>query len=96
MVIKWNKTALKQLENAIDFIEEESPLNAEKVKKAILLKINSLLQHPEKCSPDKYEIENDGSFRAFKIYYSHISYRIKENKIRIFRIRHTGQNPLLF
>ena len=96
MVIKWNKTALTQLDNAIDFIEQESPVNAEKVKKTILLKINNLLQHPEKYYPDKYKRENDGSFRAFEIYHYRISYRIKENEIRIFRIRHTGQNPLLF
>ena len=96
MVIKWNKTALKQLENSISFVEQESPANAEKVKISILLKIDSLLKHPEKYSPDKFKIKNDGSFRAFEMYHFRISYRIKGNEIRIFRIRHTRQNPLIF
>ena len=96
MIIKWNKTALKQFEKAIDFIEKESPLYAEKVKLKILLKIDSLPEHPEKYYPDKYKLENDGTYRAFEIYHYRISYRIKNNEIRILRIRHTRQSPLLF
>ncbi len=52
--IKWNKKAINQPDEAIEHIEIESPDNAEKVKEAILLKIDSLLQHPEKYNPDKY------------------------------------------
>ena len=96
MVIKWNKTALRQLENLIGYIEQESPSHAEKVKSTILLKINSLLQHPEKYYPDKYKIENDGSLRAFENYHFRVSYPIKGNEIRIFRIRHTRKSPLIF
>lgn len=51
--IKWNKKAINQLDEAIEHIEIESNDNAEKVKDAILLKIDSLLKHPEKYNPDK-------------------------------------------
>jgi plasmid stabilization system protein ParE len=92
--IKWNKNALLRFDNAIKRIEQNSPQNAEKVKKEILLTIDSLLQHPEKFNPDKYKSNNDGSFRAFELYRYRISYRLKANDIRITRIRHTGMNPL--
>jgi plasmid stabilization system protein ParE len=92
--IKWNKKALLRFDNAINRIEQDSPQNAEKVKKEILLTIDSLLQHPEKFNPDKYKSNNDGSFRAFELHRYRISYRLKGNDIRIIRIRHTGMNPL--
>lgn len=92
--IKWNKKAINQLDEAIEHIEIESPDNAEKVKEAILLKIDSLLKHPEKYNPDKYKKQNDGSFRAFELHHYRISYRYKGIEIRIIRIRHTKKNPV--
>jgi plasmid stabilization system protein ParE len=96
LMIKWNKRAIQQLDDAIEYIEEDSPVNAEKVRKEILLKIDAIPQHPEKHNPDKYKINNDGSFRAFELYHYRISYRYKSNEIRIIRIRHTKMNPLNF
>lgn len=63
--IRWNKKAIQQLEKAIAYIEEDAIANADKFKADILNGIDSLLKHPEKYSPDKYKVNNDGSFRAF-------------------------------
>jgi plasmid stabilization system protein ParE len=93
LIIKWNKRAITQFDEAIEYIESDSSANAEKVKKEILLTIDSLLQHPEKYNPDKYKTQNDGSFRAFELYHYRISYRYKGTEIRIIRIRHTKKNP---
>lgn len=68
--IKWNKRALTQFDNAIYYIEQDSPLAAEKVKREILMKIQSLMQHPEKYNPDKYKTNNDGSYKAFELYHT--------------------------
>jgi plasmid stabilization system protein ParE len=46
IVIKWNKLALQQFESAIEYIELDSPTNAEKVKCGILSKIDELQHHP--------------------------------------------------
>jgi plasmid stabilization system protein ParE len=94
--IKWNKRALKQFDDLVKYIEEDSLINAEKVKLGILIKIDGLLKHPEKYNPDKYKINNDGSFRAFELYHYRISYRFVINEIRIIRIRHTKMNPLKY
>ncbi len=63
-MIKWNKKAIKQLDEAIEYIEKDSIANAEKVRREILLKIDALQKHPEYYGPDKYKTKNDGSFRA--------------------------------
>jgi plasmid stabilization system protein ParE len=94
--IKWNKQALLQFETAIDYIHQDSPQAAEKVRTAILLKIGSLPVRPEKYNPDKFKLNNDGSFRAFEIYHYRISYRVVKDEIRIIRIRHSKMNPKSF
>lgn len=91
--IKWNKKAIEQLDKVIEYIEQDSPQNAEKVRQDVFLKIHSLIHQPEKFNPDKYKINNDGSFRAFELYHYRISYRLLTNEIRILRIRHTKMTP---
>ena len=93
IVIQWNRRALKQFDNAIAYIENDSPANAEKFKRDILSRIDDLLKYPEKTAADKYKTNNDGSFRAFELHGYRISYRYKNNKVRIIRIRHTKMNP---
>jgi plasmid stabilization system protein ParE len=91
--IKWNKRAIAQFDEAIAFIEKDSLVNAKKVKKEILLKIDALIKHPEKYTADKYKNKNDRSYRAFETYHYRVSYRYKAPEIRIIRIRHTKMNP---
>ena len=94
--IKWNRVAIKQLESLLDYISQDSEANALKVETAILFEITRLVKNPEIYHPDKYKINNDGSFRAFEIYSYRIAYRIREEEIRIIRIRHTKMNPLTY
>ncbi len=94
LVIQWNLRALKQFDNAVLYIENDSPANAEKFKRDILFKIDDLLKYLERYTPDKYKTNNDGSFRAFELHGFRISYRYKNNNIRIIRVRHTKMNPL--
>jgi plasmid stabilization system protein ParE len=96
LLIKWNSRALIQFDDLVKYIQEDSLIAAEKVKLGILIKIDSLLKHPEKYNPDKFKLNNDGSFRAFEIYHYRISYRFINNEIRIIRIRHTKMNPLKY
>lgn len=94
--IKWNRKALQQFDDAIAYIETSSPTNAEKVKRSILTRIDELLKYPERYNPDKYKLNNDGSFRAFEIHHYRISYRYKQTEIRIIRMRHVRMNPLAY
>ncbi len=93
ITIRWSLKAIKQFTEAIEYIEKDSLANAEKVKRGILEKIDELILYPQKHKPDKYKINNDGSFHAFELHRYRISYRNKPSQIRIIRIRHTKMNP---
>jgi plasmid stabilization system protein ParE len=93
IIIKWNKNAINQLIKAIEYIEDDSVVNAEKVKNEILVSITDLAYYPEKFPPDKYKQNNDKSFKACELYHYRISYRFWKNEIRIIRIRHTKRSP---
>lgn len=94
LVVKWNKHALKQFDDAIEYIETNSPVNAKKFKREVLNEIDGLLKHPLRYPTDNYKTNNDESFRAFELHRYRISYRYINNEIRIIRIRHTKRNPL--
>ena len=93
-MIKWNKKAINQFDEAIEYINKHSPSNGEKVKIEMLIKIDTLQKYPDHYALDKYKTNNDGSFRAFELHHYRISYRYKSADIRIIRIRHTKMNPL--
>ena len=96
LTIKWNRDALNQLIKAVEYIQEDSPQNAEKVRKEIFAEITVVSSHPEKYPPDKYKLNNDGSFRVFEMHKYRISYRTIKNEIRIIRFRHTKRNPVKY
>ena len=93
--IVWSATAQQQLHSIYKYIENESPKSAQKVISKILSATSSMGKNPEKHHPDKYKVNNDGSFRAFEIYKYRISYHIDKDVIVILRVMHTKQNPQL-
>jgi plasmid stabilization system protein ParE len=92
--ITWDKQALNYFRESIQYIREDSPRNAEKVKMEILEKINELSRRPEVHKPDKYKLNNNGNYRAFELHRLRIGYLVKENEVIIARIRNTNQEPL--
>lgn len=96
MVIRWRKSALKELQAAYDYIQERSPHAAEKVISEIIEHIKELTEHPEIHSLDKYKANNDGTYRYFEMHKYRIAYRVVKDVIRIYRIKHTRQSPLYY
>jgi plasmid stabilization system protein ParE len=91
--IFWTKTAIKQFEAAIIFIASGLSVSAEKVAAAILKELNKTSKNAEFFPPDKYKKNNDGSYRAFEKCHYRVAYRIKNNVIRVLRVRHTKMSP---
>lgn len=91
--VVWDELAVLQLESQLDYIKEESVIQAEKVRESILEKTAELSTLYERHPKDKYKTENDETYRAFEIFHYRISYRITPNQIRIVRFRTTYQNP---
>ena len=95
--IKWSKSALQQLDKALDFILEEGfATYAAEVEENILLRITYLADTPNIYPFDKYKKDNDGSYHAFEINEYRVSYRFKNNQITILRIRHTSRRTLKY
>ena len=92
----WDKSAVKYLKSAVEFIRKDSPQNAEKLKSELKASILELSDNPERYPSDKYRTNNDGSFRAFELHKFRISYYVSASEIRIVRIRHARQEPLNF
>ena len=96
MVTVWSKRARTELKKAYEFIREDSPQNAIKVRDEIIDITLHPPKHPEKFPPDKFKKGNDNTWRAFEIYHYRISYRIMPDQIRIVRMRHTRRSPLSY
>lgn len=92
----WTKRSQQHLKAAYDHIYEDSPQNAIKVVGSIAKAVNKAIINPEFYGPDKYKINNDGSYRAFEKYHYRIAYRYSKNIIRVLRIRHTKREPAEF
>jgi plasmid stabilization system protein ParE len=87
MEIKWNKSAIEQLLDIIQFLEENDfEEYARKVNNEILIKIKQLPETFQHHSLDRYKLNNEGSFRAFELDRYRISFRVKSIEIRILHI----------
>ena len=94
MEVKWNKLAVKQLIDAIEYLEDNKLFAyAEKIEVEILTKIRSLPKTSQIYQPDRLKKNNDGSFHAFEVDRYRISYRKLPKEIRILRIRHSSRRP---
>ena len=91
--LNWTSKSQKQMKKAYDYISENSADAAEKVINEIVSAVEKAIIKPEIYRPDKYKINNDGTYRAFELYHYRIAYRYKDNVIRVLHVRHTKQNP---
>jgi plasmid stabilization system protein ParE len=92
--IIWDRPARLYLRKAIEYISLDSVKNADTVINAIFTSIEKASRFPEHFPPDKYKLNNTGSYRAFEIYSFRISFYADADIIRIVRIRHTKQKPV--
>lgn len=96
MVIVWSALAKNELKRAYEYILKDSHQNAVKFRQDVIDAVLSLRGQPNKHRADKYKTNNDGTWRAFEIHHYRVSYRVKNNQIRITRIRHTSRSPRLY
>ncbi len=92
MEIKWSKSALNQLDKALDFILENGFINyGFQLEDNILSRVDSLTDNYNIYPLDKYKKDNDGTYHAFEVDDYRLSYRVVKSQIRILRIRHTSR-----
>ena len=91
--VVWTNQAQLQMRKAYEYICEDSPKNAFKVLESIIAAVNKASAYPEIYPPDKYRLNNDGTYRAFTKHHFRVSYRAEKNIIRVLRVRHTSRKP---
>ena len=86
--------AKSELKSIYTYIKSDSYLNAKSFIRDIKKSIHDLLKNPKKHPPDKFKVDNDGSFRAYEIHHIRITLHVSDTEISILRIRHTKRNPV--
>ena len=93
LVVRWDKPAYASLQRIYEYIRQDSPVNADKVRKEILKITSGLADRPERYPPDKFKKNNPGNYRAFEKYSYRVAYRYTEKEIKILSVRHVKQEP---
>lgn len=96
MVTRWSAKAELQLKKAFEYIRKDSEQNAIKVREEIVLLCSSVASNPERFPPDKFKVNNTGSYRAFELHRYRVSYVILEDVVLIVRLRQTAMSPLQY
>ena len=91
--IVWTKRSQQNMPHLYNYICKNSPQNALKVVRQIGNAVYKGINNPEYYGPDKFKINNDGSYRAFEKHHYRISYRFTKNVIRILKVTQTKMNP---
>lgn len=94
--ITWTNIALRQMNDAIAYIQQDSINNGLKVYAKVSAQLALARVHPKMNPPDKYKINNDGSYRALVLYRYRIIYRIKNEELLILRVRHASMVPIYY
>lgn len=89
----WTRRSQQHLRALYKYISDDSPQNALKVVNDIIAATEKTIGNPQYYNPDKYKINNDGSYRAFEKHRYRIVYRYQKNIIRVLRVRHTKMEP---
>ncbi|MEP7109704.1 MAG: type II toxin-antitoxin system RelE/ParE family toxin [Ferruginibacter sp.] len=89
----WTRRSQQHMRALYKYISEDSPQNAMKVVNDIVTAAEKAIGNPEYYNPDKFKINNDGSYRAFEKHRYRIVYRYQKSIICVLRVRHTKMEP---
>ena len=94
--IIWDRPALDNFKDILDFLSKQSPQAPKIVKHAILVRLDVIKKNALICEIDKLKENPAKELRAFVVYSYRVTYQIKfeTRGIRIIRVRHTSREPL--
>ena len=91
--IRWDKLAKESLDDIYEYILQNSPQNARKVKKARIKLVGSLNDFPEKYSREEFLEEESENYRSVSKWSYKIIYEVTDDTIIIVDIFHAHQHP---
>ncbi len=84
----WTRRSQQDMRAIYKYISIDSLQNARKIVKEIVAATEKAI-----TNPDKFKLNNDGSYRAFEKHRYRIAYRYQNSIIRVLRVRHTKLEP---
>ena len=91
--IRWDRMAKESLDQIYDYVFQDSPQNAMKVKKELIKLVGSLNDFPEKYSREEFLEEVPGNYRSVSKWNYKVIYEVTEDSIIIVDIFQTRQHP---
>ena len=89
----WTAKAESSLEYIYEYIKEDSPQNARKVKNEIQKTARKLLKNPEIYQVDEYYPNNPDDIRRYFNWSYRTVYEVRDEAIVILNIYHTSLDP---
>jgi plasmid stabilization system protein ParE len=91
--IRWDRLARESLDEIYNYINQDSPQYARKVKKELIKLVGSLNDFPNKYSKEEFLEEEPENYRSICKWNYKIIYEVTEEAIIIADIFHTSQLP---
>jgi plasmid stabilization system protein ParE len=94
--IYWDRKALDQFKEILEYLAKQSDQAPKIVKSAIISRLDVIKTNPLITEPDKLKDPSDKNFRSFIVFSYRVTYQIKADtkEVRILRVRHTSREPL--
>ncbi|MEM9326740.1 MAG: type II toxin-antitoxin system RelE/ParE family toxin [Bacteroidota bacterium] len=89
----WSRKAKHSLKQHCDFIKNDSPSAAKRVRHEILSTTRNLGSMPNKFQVDELYPGNPGNIRRFFKWSYRVVYEVTDNTIIILNVFHTSQEP---
>lgn len=90
MKLRYTRTALLQIDKALNYVRQRSPQAAARINERIVVAVNLVLDHPKAGQATNHP----GVRRiVLKPYPYVIFYRVAETEIIVLRFRHTARKP---
>lgn len=91
--ILWDRMAKESLDQIYEYIFQDSPQNATKVKKELIKLVASLNDFPEKYSREELLEEVPGNYRSVSKWNYKVIYEVTQDSIIIVDLFQTQQHP---
>lgn len=88
MIVKWTKTALKNLDDLADYVAEENPRAAASMVRKVLTGVEKLKRFPALGKAGR--VSGTRELLIVRTPYV-VPYRVKGNRIQILRVFHSSR-----